>query len=266
MLNESLIKSAVIDRLFEDGALNNAVLVNEMVVANWSRRADLAVANGKLHAFEIKSDLDTLRRLKPQVETYLCNFDKVTVVTTSRFLNAVKAMVPPEVEIWVAEKNCQSINISVARRGRTIEIKNRRNLCGFLHKPEMVALLRSCEIKSNLDMPREELIKMIDLVHVKKIRKYVLSAIKARYRDTFDSFVHSRKSTTLTENLVALRKVRPLIQSYQIQENQFQTKKPLERREKKLNIPLLEKKYGLMPENTPQFVLLRVPVYVSRQG
>lgn len=264
MLNELLIKSAVIDRLFEDGALDDAVLVNEMVVANWSRRADLAVANGKLHAFEIKSDLDTLRRLQAQVETYLYSFDKVTVVTTSRFLNVVKGMLPPEVEIWEAEKVHETVSIRIARRGRAIEIRNKRNLCGFLHKPEIVALLRSQGVKSNVGAPREELIKMTEYLQVKKVREYVLKAIKARYRDTFESFVQSRESSTRTGDLDELSKSKLLAKRNQPQEGSFAAKNVLGRPEKKLNIFKLEQKFGRMPENTPQSVLLRVPKHVSR--
>lgn len=43
-------------------------------------RIDIAVVNGILHGFEIKSDKDTLNRLDTQMRTYNSVFDKVTIV------------------------------------------------------------------------------------------------------------------------------------------------------------------------------------------
>lgn len=258
MLNEALIKSAVIDRLFESGVLDDAVLVNEMVVANWSRRADLAVANGKLHAFEIKSDLDTLRRLEAQVDTYLSRFDKVTVVTTHRYLSAVKAMLPTEVEIWEVTLNQGTTSIRIARRGRTIEIKNKRLLCGFLHKPEMVKLLRSHGIKESSDSPREVLIETIESLSVGKVREFVISSIKARYKATFELFSQSRDGATHAGDLGKLSKLTLLMNKDLGEKNHHNATAP-SRLERKIDISSLERKFGPLPENTPQTVLLRVP-------
>jgi len=108
VLNEGDIKAAVIDRLFASAALSDAVLINEMVIANWSRRADLVVANGKLHAFEIKSDFDSLRRLQGQVETYLSRFDKVTVVCTPKFAQLVRDCTESRVEKYLTRSPCPS--------------------------------------------------------------------------------------------------------------------------------------------------------------
>ncbi|CAQ83853.1 MULTISPECIES: sce7726 family protein [Photorhabdus] len=69
---EDSIKAALIDWLIERNELNdNAVLINELPIANFSRRVDLALANGKLHAYEIKSDSDSLARLEGQISTYI---------------------------------------------------------------------------------------------------------------------------------------------------------------------------------------------------
>lgn len=68
LLREQEVKIALIEWLYKKGMLSDATIINEMVVANWSRRADLAIANGSLQAFEIKSDFDSLKRLDGQLK------------------------------------------------------------------------------------------------------------------------------------------------------------------------------------------------------
>lgn len=75
-LREQEVKIALINWLYINGHLNDATIINEMVVANWARRADLAVANGNLHAFEIKSDFDSLKRLEGQLSTFSSRFEQ----------------------------------------------------------------------------------------------------------------------------------------------------------------------------------------------
>jgi hypothetical protein len=53
------------------------VLVGEMCFLGKARRADLVHANGKLSAYEIKSEADTLSRWPGQEEAYLKVFDHV---------------------------------------------------------------------------------------------------------------------------------------------------------------------------------------------
>jgi len=57
-------------------------------------RIDLAVVNGKLHGYEIKSDADTLKRLPAQAEVYSAVFDLVTIVVGEHHLDTVRAIVP----------------------------------------------------------------------------------------------------------------------------------------------------------------------------
>ncbi|MES2741880.1 MAG: sce7726 family protein [Pseudomonadota bacterium] len=208
MLNEGDIKAAVIDKLFSAEALTDAVLINEMVVANWSRRADLVVANGKLHAFEIKSDLDSLRRLDGQLETYLHRFDKVTVVSTPKFISLIKDSADPRVEIWCATEEEHGVGITVARRGVSSNVTNKRILCAYLLKVELVSLLGKQGKVVSVDMPRNELELLAEVLSIKCLRSFVLDALKRRYRDTFELFCKIRNESTKPTDLANLSKLK----------------------------------------------------------
>lgn len=258
MLDEASIKVAVIDRLYDSGQLHDAVLINEMVVANWSRRTDLTVVNGKLHAFEIKSDLDNLQRLNGQVTTYLSQFDKVTVVTTPRFINAMKQIIPDEVELWeISEINSMSY-IRVVKKGRTRLITNKRILCGFLLKNELVAFLKMNSITSSLDMPRDILIELIEsLLPAKKLKDFVLYALKLRYKNTFDFFHQSRQDKTQVEDLITLSRRNLASKSKPLLQIDFPNALNLKSKVKSINISFLEEKYGRFPETMSNTVLIR---------
>ncbi len=75
----------------------NTLVLDELGLRHGRCRVDVAVVNGSLHGFELKSDKDTLERLPFQVETYGKVLDKATLVVGER--HAAKA-IPGLPEWW----------------------------------------------------------------------------------------------------------------------------------------------------------------------
>lgn len=69
-------------------------IVDELGVLMGDSRVDVAVVNGKLEGFEIKSDRDRLTRLPRQAEAYGRVFDRMTVVCCERHVAGVSLCVP----------------------------------------------------------------------------------------------------------------------------------------------------------------------------
>src|SRR5262245_6458552 len=69
-------------------------IVEEMGVWSGSVRIDVAVINGELHGYELKSERDTLERLPAQAGLYSQVFDRVTLVTADRHLKIAKKTIP----------------------------------------------------------------------------------------------------------------------------------------------------------------------------
>src|SRR5262249_26817602 len=59
---------------------SDTVLIEELGLCRGRVRVDVAVVNGLLHGYEIKSDRDSLRRLAGQVEVYGKVLDRATLV------------------------------------------------------------------------------------------------------------------------------------------------------------------------------------------
>src|ERR1700733_13876750 len=85
----------------------DSVFLEEMVVPGMDTRIDLAVVNGSLHGFEIKSDVDTLRRLPSQRDSYNSLFDQITLVIAARHFKKALTMIP---EWWGVAIANRSVN------------------------------------------------------------------------------------------------------------------------------------------------------------
>lgn len=68
--------------------------VQEFKMPRPSARIDLAVVNGEMAGFEIKSDADNLGRLANQVPAFSRVFDRLSIVTTKKHLTASRRKVP----------------------------------------------------------------------------------------------------------------------------------------------------------------------------
>lgn len=94
-MNDALIRVATKQALLLQHKGDAAtVIFEELGVQHGVSRIDLAVVNGELHGFELKSDRDTLARLPEQTEAYGRVFDRLTLVVGERHVRRAIEMVP----------------------------------------------------------------------------------------------------------------------------------------------------------------------------
>jgi hypothetical protein len=175
-MNEAEIRSALIARLASSPEADGAAFIRELFLDGFTRRADLVVANGKLAAFEIKSDRDNLDRLAGQLETYCRYFERVTVVCTQRHLEGVRARASDGVGIWVMG---DTGTVTLAKPTSSRRISTVLNWLSFLPVDELRLLLKSAGRKKN--GTRADLIARANLLAVAAVRSFVLSYFKRRH-------------------------------------------------------------------------------------
>src|SRR6266581_699688 len=73
---------------------SDTIFLEELGVCRGTVRIDLAVVNGTLHGYEIKSDRDSLDRLPGQIDLYGRVLDQATLVVGERHLTDAIQMVP----------------------------------------------------------------------------------------------------------------------------------------------------------------------------
>lgn len=94
-MNDRDVRAAVLNWL--DGVhagQNNTLIVQEMGIWSGSVRVDVAVINGELQGFELKSARDTLERLPVQADLYSQVFDRVTLVVAEKHADKASRIVP----------------------------------------------------------------------------------------------------------------------------------------------------------------------------
>jgi hypothetical protein len=104
-------------------------------------RIDIAVLNGEMAGFEIKSDRDTLTRLPFQVEIYSKVFDKLTLVVGKRHEHKAAEMVPKWWGITVASVQENEIILRHRRAPKQNRFVDKSVLCQQLWKNEVLELL-----------------------------------------------------------------------------------------------------------------------------
>lgn len=142
LTNDTVIRNALRDRLVKQHAHDPKLrIIDEFNVNHGSSRIDMAVVNGVLHGYEIKSDRDSLYRLPEQMQAYNEVFEQVTIVVGKIHVLEVIKLIPDwwgltiakvtsddEVifaEIRGAKENPQRQTLSMARllwRSEALEI------------------------------------------------------------------------------------------------------------------------------------------------
>jgi hypothetical protein len=89
------IRLALKDKLLmQFGSDPDTLILDELGLCQGSVRIDMAVVNGALHGYEIKSERDTLERLPHQQASYSKVFDEVTIVVGQCYLSCIRDHVP----------------------------------------------------------------------------------------------------------------------------------------------------------------------------
>jgi len=198
---EARLKAAVIDRLFSSAHVDqDSVLISEMVVENWARRADVVLANGKLWAFEIKSELDSLARLPGQIEVFSRSFEKFVVVVAAKFEDAARNLIPEGVGLWV-----EMADGSLRERARPkINILSKSAAIRMMTASELRRLLACNGSAGIAALPRSELERLASYLPSPDLANAARDAIKRRHRARHANFCDARSTTGTLSALTSL--------------------------------------------------------------
>lgn len=157
-------------------------IVNEMDVCFGISRIDVAVINGRLHGYEIKSEQDTLERLCSQIDAYNKVFDTITIVTAENHISKILDMVPDWWEIYYVSKDN---NVPTLIQQREFKINKQVNsfyLAQVLWKNELLELLNLHGIKKETkNKTRFALCSMVsENITQQEIKKFVREKLKSR--------------------------------------------------------------------------------------
>lgn len=110
LMRESDVRQVVKTRLWcEHYDDPSTKIVDEMGIWSSSVRIDIAVINGQLAGYELKSARDNLDRLPRQVSFYNDVFDTMTLVVAENHLAKAVRLIPPWWGLIVASSSASSV-------------------------------------------------------------------------------------------------------------------------------------------------------------
>jgi len=168
----------------------NSIILDEMPVPGHAARIDVAVVNGELHGFEIKSDADTLKRLASQQIAYSALFDRLTLVVGERHYVAAMEIIPDWWGVRVARSG--SSELAIEREAQGNSLVDPSVLVRLLWKHEVLNLLEwygfSISVKRQYAYERNKML----------IEAVSLTSLKAAVRDTIKLREHWRPGALRT--------------------------------------------------------------------
>jgi hypothetical protein len=137
------MRDQVIRRAFHQTILKSAhedadtLVVDELGLKNGEVRADIAVLNGKLVGYEIKTENDTLIRLSSQVEAYNEVFDKAFIIVSNNHLKKATNVIPEWWGIYSIIPNVEGeYSFECIRQAKLNRIQNSYSIAQLLWKAE----------------------------------------------------------------------------------------------------------------------------------
>lgn len=148
-------------------------------------RADIAVVNGKLHGYEIKSEVDSLDRIDNQIRGYGLIFNNVTAVVAVKHVAKLKPKIPQWWGITAVECERGRPALRLIRKGKRNADLDADQVARLLWRDEAYAFLRRLDLHHDLyrapaTKVRQRLVEQVPLA---KISAEVRRVLKLRGAD-----------------------------------------------------------------------------------
>lgn len=179
------MRRALISSLINVSEFNNpdTFLINELDICGGVSRADVAIVNGQIHGYEIKSPQDNLERLPFQIPSYNQVFDTMTLITCEKYLQNVRKILPTWWGISCVSKTKNGLTLKIKRRPKINRHVNSLQLAQLLWKDELLELIYlKTEIKKGVkSKTRLQLASIVsEKISRQEINDFVRETLKNR--------------------------------------------------------------------------------------
>ncbi len=161
----------------------NTFILDELGIGHGQVRVDLAVVNGALHGYELKSDKDTLYRLPEQAKAYNLVFDRMTLIAGKKHVYEAIKIIPDWWGIKIVESCSENeIKFHNIRRASNNPHLDAVSILELLWKEEALGFLEELDsAKGFRSKKRSEIYNRIAKVgSLKKIRNEVRDQLRLR--------------------------------------------------------------------------------------
>jgi len=172
------IRTVLINKLNEKYKADpETAIIPEFTLPHASARVDIAVINGVMHGYELKSDIDNLLRLTSQKDAYNLIFDKLTLVVGKNHIVEALSLIPDWWGVTIAkitQKGLEPLLIPI-REAHHNPNQDTLAIANILWKEEAISILEDLgESKSLRNMSKAYIChKLIESLNECDLKKYV---------------------------------------------------------------------------------------------
>jgi len=170
-------------KLRRQHAQKDTLVIDELGLNHGRCRADIAVINGHLVGYEIKSNNDSLRRLEEQIKSYSAVFDKVSIIVGDRYINSIQSHIPKWWGVIVSVRGSRgAVNFEIIRKAQKNKSVKLISIAQLLWRDEAAEILSQKKLPPKiLRQPRDVLYEQLaDLLSANELRKIVRDYLKRR--------------------------------------------------------------------------------------
>jgi len=170
-------------KLRRQHAQKDTLVIDELGLNHGKCRADIAVVNGHFVGYEIKSNNDSLRRLKDQVKSYNAVFDKAFVIVGDHYIKSIQNHIPEWWGVIISVRGPRgAVNFELIRQAQTNKNVDPTSVAQLLWRNEAEEILRQKNLPSRiLRQPRETLYEyLVDKLNICELRKIIREYFKKR--------------------------------------------------------------------------------------
>ncbi|ADJ21975.1 hypothetical protein Hden_1568 [Hyphomicrobium denitrificans ATCC 51888] len=183
IMRDSDVREALRARLgAEHAGASDTRLVEEMGIWSGTVRIDVAVINGELSGYELKSDSDTLERLPAQADIYGKVFDRMTLVVGSKHAKKALKIIPKWWGCLEARVSDNRLVLKHKRKARINPGRDAKIIAQLLWKEEALAILDFHGLAGGWRSRRsaEILERLVERIPFASLTAHVRAALKAR--------------------------------------------------------------------------------------
>jgi hypothetical protein len=161
----------------------DVLVVDELGLVHGRGRADIAIVNGRLVGYELKSNQDTLDRLDEQVALYNAVFDRATLVVGERHAKNIRSKVPKWWGITVASHRSEAeVSFKVIRGATVNRWVKPFAVAQLLWHEEAAAILEQLGEKPKVLRQRREVLYQLltEKFSLAELRRRVTGCLKSR--------------------------------------------------------------------------------------
>jgi hypothetical protein len=163
---------------------SETLFIDELGLCQGNARIDLAVVNGSLSGYEIKSERDTLQRLPNQVEVYSRALDFVTIVASDSHIDKTISLIPEWWGVLATQSQQGDISFRLVRQPQSNPSVDPYSVAQLLWRPEVVAILSDLGITKGITGKSRRVLwqTLAETLPIDELRDCIRHTLKVRAR------------------------------------------------------------------------------------